>query len=171
MTVSRAIVARYAFALLISAGALASVTIGARAAEDAERGPFAGLSGSWSGDGTVTMSNGSSERIRCRASYSVPPMGKQLNQGLQCASDSYRFNVTSNVFSEGGALRGTWSESTNQVSGDVTGRITPGVIETNVSSPVFSAHLSVVTKGSRQSVSILPQGTDVRTVTIEMRRG
>ena len=162
---------RTAFALLISIGAWSALGAGARAAEEAANGPFAGLAGSWTGAGTVTMANGSSERIRCRASYSVPPMGKSLNQGLQCASDSYRFDVKSNVFVEaGGALRGTWSETTNQVTGSVSGQISPGQINTSVTSPVFSAHLSVTTKGARQSVSIQPQGTDVRTVTIEMHR-
>ena len=169
MTLSRTIFSRTAAALLISVGALSAINAGARAAEDA--GPFAGLAGSWAGDGTVTMANGTSERIRCRASYSVPPMGMQLNQGLQCASDSYRFDVKSNVFVEaGGALRGTWSEATNQVAGSVSGHISPGQIDTSVISPVFSARLSVTTKGAKQSVSIQPQGTDVRAVNIEMRR-
>ena len=168
MTFSRTNFAQASLALLISVGTLSAVASVARAAEE---GPFVGLSGSWAGDGTVTMANGTSERIRCRASYSVPPMGQSLNQGLQCASDSYRFDVKSNVFVEaGGALRGTWSEATNQVAGNVSGQVSPGQINTSVTSPVFSARLSVTTKGGRQSVSIQPQGTDVRSVNIEMRR-
>lgn len=169
MSISRTILSRYA-AVALAASAVVVLSAGARAAEDVEKGPFAGLSGTWSGAGTVTMANGSQERIRCRANYSVPPMGTSLNQGLQCASDSYRFDVKSNVFAEGNALRGTWSEGTNQVSGNVTGRIAPGRIETSVTSSAFSARLSVTTQGSRQSVSISPQGTDVRAVSIEMRR-
>ena len=30
-------------------------------------GPFAGLSGTWSGPGTLTLNTGTKERIRCRA--------------------------------------------------------------------------------------------------------
>ena len=168
MTVSRTNVVQASLALFVSVGALSAVASTARAAEE---GPFVGLSGSWAGDGTVTMANGTRERIRCRASYSVPPMGHSMNQGLQCASDSYRFDVKSNVFVEtGGTLRGTWSEATNQVAGAVSGQISAGQIATSITSPVFSARLSVTTKGGRQSVSIQPQGTDVRSVTIEMRR-
>ena len=37
----------------------------------AQSGPFAGLAGVWSGGGTITLDDGSSERIRCRASYAV----------------------------------------------------------------------------------------------------
>jgi membrane associated rhomboid family serine protease len=33
----------------------------------AESGPFAGLSGNWSGGGTVALAGGPRERIRCRA--------------------------------------------------------------------------------------------------------
>jgi len=37
----------------------------------AQSGPFAGMAGNWSGGGTVTLDDGSTERIRCRASYAV----------------------------------------------------------------------------------------------------
>jgi len=53
----------------------------------AQSGPFAGLSGSWAGAGTIGMSNGASERIRCRASYAVGGGGRSLQQNLRCASD------------------------------------------------------------------------------------
>ena len=37
----------------------------------AQSGPFAGMAGNWSGGGTVTLDDGSSERLRCRATYAV----------------------------------------------------------------------------------------------------
>ena len=57
----------------------------------AQSGPFAGMAGNWSGGGTVTLDDGSSERIRCRATYAVGAGGTGLNQSLTCASDSYKF--------------------------------------------------------------------------------
>ena len=66
-------------------------------ASHAQSGPFAGLAGVWSGGGTVTLDDGSTERIRCRATYAVGGGGTGLNQSLTCASDSYRFNLSSNV--------------------------------------------------------------------------
>ena len=75
---------------VLCAAALAAGLIGvAQTVRAAEQGPFAGLSGSWSGEGSVTMSNGSHERIRCRATYSMTPADRSLNQGLRCASDSW----------------------------------------------------------------------------------
>ena len=55
------------------------------------------MAGNWSGAGTVTLDDGSTERIRCRASYAVGAGGNGLNQTLICASDSYKFNLSSNV--------------------------------------------------------------------------
>ena len=141
-------------------------------AQSAKEGPFGGLSGAWSGTGTIAVSNGSNERIRCRANYSVPPSGEALHQELRCASDSYKFEVNSNVVADaGGQLSGTWTETTRQVTGAVTGQVTPGQISTSVNGTGFSATLSVSTKGSKQAVSIHPTGgTEVKAIEIEMRK-
>jgi hypothetical protein len=71
-------------------------------ADPGSEGPFLGLSGHWSGAGTVTMTNGVTERIRCKATYAVNATGKAVQQTLRCASDSYRVEISSNVISEGG---------------------------------------------------------------------
>jgi hypothetical protein len=78
-------------------------------ADPGSESPFLGLSGHWSGAGTVTMANGATERIRCKAAYAVNATGKSVQQTLRCASDSYRFEISSNVISEGGSLSGSWA--------------------------------------------------------------
>ena len=153
----------------------ASILLGLGAASQAQsvnEGPFKGLTGAWSGTGTISVSNGSNERIRCRASYSVPPSGEKLHQELRCASDSYKFEVNSNVVAdEGGSLSGTWTETTRQVTGAVSGKVTPGEIHTQVNGTGFSATLAVSTKGGKQAVSIRPEGTEIKAIEIEMKRG
>ncbi|TKW79560.1 MAG: hypothetical protein DI543_04600, partial [Bradyrhizobium icense] len=47
----------------IGAALLLSVTAG----NTQSSGPFAGFDGSWSGNGTVSLSNGTNENIRCKA--------------------------------------------------------------------------------------------------------
>ena len=86
-------------------------------ASHAQAGPFAGMAGVWSGGGTVTLDDGSSERIRCRATSAVGDRGAGLNLGLACASDSYKFDLSGNVVSDGGVLSGTWSESSRGITG------------------------------------------------------
>jgi hypothetical protein len=135
-------------------------------------GPFLGLSGHWSGASTVTMTNGVTERIRCKATYSVNATGKAVQQTLRCASDSYRVEISSNVISEGGSLSGSWAEATRGVSGNISGRTGAAEIVANVAGAGFTAHLDLRTQGDRQSVTIRPQGgTDVTAVSIALRKG
>src|SRR5690348_4776787 len=58
----------------------------------AQSGPFGPLAGNWSGSGTVTLDDGSTERIRCRAKYA--PSGPAMTMSLTCASDAYKFNLS-----------------------------------------------------------------------------
>jgi hypothetical protein len=135
-------------------------------------GPFTGLSGYWSGAGAITMSNGSSERIRCKATYAVNPSGKAINQSLRCASDSYRLEINSNVIAEGGAISGSWSEANRNVSGNVSGHVSSAEIQARVEGAGFSASLDVRTHGDRQTVTITPHGgTDIGAVSISLRKG
>jgi hypothetical protein len=133
--------------------------------------PFLGLSGHWSGAGTITMTNGATERIRCRAAYAVDAIGKAVQQTLRCASDSYRVEIISNVVSQGGSLSGSWAEATRGVSGNISGRASGAEIVANVAGAGFTARLDMRTQGERQSVTIRPQGgTDVAVVSIALRK-
>jgi hypothetical protein len=120
----------------------------------AQSGPFAGMAGVWSGAGTVTLDDGSTERIRCRATYAVGAGGNGMQQTLTCASDSYKFNLSSNVIAQGSAIAGTWNESSRNINGNIEGRTGGGVVQVIASAPGFSANISLTTRGNRQSVII-----------------
>src|SRR6516162_6219632 len=83
-------------------------------------GPFGSLAGAWHGGGSVTLEDGSSERIRCRATYA--PSGSSMEMTLTCASDAYKFNLSGHVVAEGAAITGSWSESSRNVAGTLQGR-------------------------------------------------
>jgi hypothetical protein len=138
-------------------------------ASHAQSGPFAGMAGNWSGGGTVTLDDGSSERLRCRATYAVGGGGTALNQSLTCASDSYKFILSSNVMSQGGALSGTWSESSRGVNGSLEGRGANGNFQVIASAPGFTANLSLATRGNRQSV-IIRSDSAFRSASISLSR-
>ncbi len=141
-------------------------------AQHAGAGPFSGLSGYWVGGGDITMSNGSRERIRCKAVYAVNDKGTALNQSLRCASDSYRLEITGNVTAEGGAISGTWTEATRHATGNVTGHASGSEIAAQVDGVGFSAGLDVRLHGDKQVVSIRPSnGTDVASVSISLHKG
>ena len=139
--------------LLVAAIALLAASVSGTATY-AQSGPFTGMAGNWSGGGTVTLDDGSTERIRCRASYAVGAGGNGLNQDLLCASDSYKFNLRSNVMAEGGSLSGTWSESSRGINGSLEGRGANGNFQVIASAPGFTANISLTTRGNRQSVVI-----------------
>jgi hypothetical protein len=138
----------------------------------AESGPFAGLAGDWSGSGRILLGNGTKERIRCRAHYSVSAEGVRLQQSLRCASDSYRFDLTSDVLSLGGQLSGVWNEASRNMSGMLAGSAGAGRFQVIVTSPSFSANLTLTTHGDRQSVEIsAPPGGQLTGVSIALARG
>lgn len=135
----------------------------------AESGAFAGMGGNWSGGGTITLDDGSSERVRCRASYAVRADGNAINQTLTCASDSFKFNLANNVVAQGTALSGTWSESIRNASGNLEGRGGGGHFHLTASGAGFTAQISLTTRGNKQSVVIKSEGA-FRVTSISLTR-
>jgi hypothetical protein len=130
------------------------------------------LAGYWAGSGTISMKNGTHERIRCKGSYAVSDSGDAVNQNLLCASDSYRFNVLSNVSENAsGVIRGSWSETTRKANGQLVGRVEGPHIVADVQGLGFTAAINMMTHGHSQSVSIAPTGgTDVVNVTVALHK-
>ncbi|MBB4367503.1 hypothetical protein GGD63_000272 [Bradyrhizobium sp. cir1] len=110
------------------------------------------MAGSWSGGGTVTLDDGSTERIRCRAKYA--PIGPTMEMSLTCASDAYKFNLAASVKAEGSAVTGSWSEASRNISGSLQGRGGGGNFEVAVSAAGFNANLALRTSGNKQTVAI-----------------
>jgi hypothetical protein len=129
--------------------------------------PFAGFDGAWSGSGTVSMSDGSTERLRCRADYKVDRTGLGLKQTLRCASDSYKFDLSSDVTSQGDRVSGQWTETNRNIFGSLQGTAGSGRIDVTVEAPGFTASLALRTNGNRQTVQISSKG-DIRGVSITM---
>jgi hypothetical protein len=134
-------------------------------------GPFAGLAGSWSGSGSVSLANGTTERLRCRAAYDPTADGDGLQLNLRCNSDSYEFDLRSRLQHQGGAVTGSWVDATRNVSGSVTGRASAGQIDGVVQGPGFSASLSMATRRNRQTVTIRSAGTELAQVSVTLTHG
>jgi len=155
--------------LLRALGILAALLL-SMSISHAQSRPFAGFDGAWSGNGTISLSDGSSERIRCRASYKVDGSGLGLKQTLRCASDSYRFDLSSDVTSQGDRISGNWSEASRNIVGNLQGKAGGGKIEVLVEAPGFTASLLMRTNGSKQTIQISSKG-DIRGVSITMVKG
>jgi hypothetical protein len=161
----------YAFNLTRTALFLASLSLSAGAALAAPASPFVAMAGTWSGGGVLSTSDGQEEQLRCRASYDVAGGGgEQLRLNLRCASASYNFDLASEVEYRGGAISGSWSEASRNASGTLSGRAAGDHVEAAARGDSFSAHLSLTTRGGRQTVSIQPQGTNITSVSLALSR-
>jgi hypothetical protein len=96
--------------------------------------------------------------------------GTRLDQNLRCASDSYRFDVNSNIVSEAGRLSGSWTETSRNASGSVSGRVNGSQIQARIDGVGFSAYLGLNTRGDRQSVTIESPGHEVTEVAVALTR-
>ena len=161
-------VANRAFVAVLVLGATATAPVAAQAAP----GPFANLAGSWTGSGTIKLAGGTSERIRCKATYVVEDTGNRLGQKMTCASDSYKLEVTTDVAykQDAGVITGTWLETTYSTRGFVSGRATASEIKARVKGKNFFAEIGVMTDGDQQSVTIRPRAMDVEEVSVKLQR-
>ena len=148
-------------------GAALMLSVGASHAQSA--GPFAGFDGNWTGTGSVSLSNGTTESIRCKADYKVAASGLNLKQNLHCASDSYKFDLSSDVTSQGDRISGNWSEKSRNIFGNLQGTAGGGQIDVFVEASGFAANLNLRTNGTKQVVSIDSKG-EIRGVKITMTK-
>jgi hypothetical protein len=136
----------------------------------AAENPFAHLAGSWAGQGKITVKSGGSERIRCRGSYRAGQGGTTLTISLRCASDSYKFELASDVTYDNGNISGSWNESSRQVYGQLSGRATANNISAQASAVGVSAGISIATRGNSQTVVIRSPGSEISEISVTMAR-
>ena len=134
--------------------------------------PFERLAGHWSGSGTIELSSGVHERIRCRAAYDVLNEQNKLQLNIRCASDSFNIDLRASANYSGGAITGNWSESTRNAAGSIAGRAEGDRFQVVARASSFAASLTLVTHGGRQSVLIRSQDAQasIRGVSINLKR-
>jgi len=126
------------------------MTAFAASVSHAQSSAFAGMAGVWSGPGTVTLDDGSNERIRCRSTYKVA--GPSMEMVLTCASDAYKFNLQAAVAAAGGEVSGTWTETSRNVGGSIQGRGANGSFQVVAQAAGFNASISLKTTGNKQHI-------------------
>jgi len=156
------------FGQAIKAAGVGAALMLSVSAGHAQSGPFAGFDGNWAGNGTVALSDGTIERIRCKADYKVS--GLNLRQNLHCASDSYKFDLSSDVISNGDRISGNWSEKSRNIFGNLQGTAGGGTIDVFVEAAGFAANLTLRTTGNKQTVQISSKG-EIKGVSITMSKG
>jgi hypothetical protein len=139
-------------------------------AQSSDDSPFTAMAGNWSGSGTITLSDDTRERIRCRASYKPDSAGANMALDLRCASDSYKFELQSQVAYSDGKISGNWNEATRNAAGAIIGSARGNQIEARAEGQTFAALLSLNTRGNRQIVSIRSPGSKLTEAAITLSR-
>ena len=157
-------VSRRAGLVLVAAVAL---TTGAFAQEGS---PLTLMAGAWTGTGTITLSDGNRERLRCRSNYRPDASGSTMELSLSCASDSYKFDLSSSVTYNNGRISGNWSEASRNAAGFISGTARGGQVEARVEGQTFAALINISTRSDKQNVSIRAPGSNMQEVAISMSR-
>ena len=134
--------------------------------------PFEKLAGQWTGTGTIDLSSGAREAIKCRAAYDVLDQQNKLQLDIRCASESYNFELRASATDNAGAITGTWSEATRNAAGTISGKTNGDQFQIMAESQSFTANLTLTTRGDRQSIVIQSQEakTSVKGASITLQR-
>jgi hypothetical protein len=132
----------------------------------AQANPVSDLAGYWTGTGSVVLTNGNTEQVKCAVIYKVSPNGREVKQSLRCASPAYNINAAAELQVNSGAVSGKWEEKNYSQTGDVTGKLTDAGFSLAIKGLNFSAAMNVNGSACKQSINITPQGTDVTKITI-----
>ncbi len=132
--------------------------------------PFAAMAGTWNGGGTIELTGDIKENLRCRANYNYGAANNSLALSIRCASDNYKFELTSNVVDRGGRISGTWSEAAYKVSGQISGHVQGNHISAVANGDSFTSDLAVTTTANRMMVTMTPKATYVIAVKMAFNR-
>jgi hypothetical protein len=115
--------------------------------------PFDILKGYWTGGGTVAPGKGNPEKVSCKVTYNVA--GANISQNMRCAGTDYKFNTSSKFTYSGGKISGTWSETTYDASGSVSGSASGNTVHAVISGDKFSGRMSINISGSSHTINIV----------------
>lgn len=150
---------------LAGIGLLAGVGIWTLAAA---ANPVTQLAGRWAGPGSIAMSSGETEQMRCIATYFIENNGGSVRQNLRCASQGYKIDAISNLKVAGGRVSGAWEERTWATTGSIKGDMQGDGFNLTIDGPGFSAAMAVKTSNCNQSINITPRGNTVAKISMNL---
>ena len=113
----------------------------------------ADLAGRWSGQGSALYTDGTSEKLRCVATY-VPEAGgaTQMRQNIRCTGANMELKLGGAWSVHNGAIAGTWTEETYSLAGKLTGRAMATGFDLKATSTFADASVTVRMSGCSQDI-------------------
>lgn len=128
------------------------------------------LTGRWSGWGAVRLTNGTTEQVKCVATYFLKDAGNLIDQNLRCASASYKIDAKARYALNGNAVTGSWEERTHSAQGDVTGTMVSSGFQLTIRGDTFVAKMVLTSTDCKQSINISPKGLNISNISIGLRK-
>lgn len=154
----------------VAAGLALASALTLAAVSCAAAGPIEDMTGYWSGAGTVLLTSGSTEKVKCAVTYKVGGGGTQVKQTMRCASADYNINATAELRVNGAQVSGSWEEKTYSATGEVTGRYSGSSFVLSIKGQTFTAGMNVGLSSCKQSINITPQGLEVRRISMNLAK-
>jgi hypothetical protein len=110
-----------------------------------EPSPFDKLAGRWVGEGRFGTRDGNTEAVKCRVTYILSGASHDdLKQTIRCAAASGSIEVQSLVSHAAGKLSGTWKELSRDMSGELSGEVTPKGFRVVVKGASLNANMTII---------------------------
>ena len=136
----------------LAAGAL--LVCAATPVSAVDMSPFDKLAGRWVGEGRLGIRDNATENVKCRVTYIVANGQDQLKQTIRCASAGGNVEVQSVVSHVAGKLAGSWTELVRNMSGEISGVVTPRGFRVAVKGETLNANMDIVVLGAKQVIEI-----------------
>ena len=81
--------------------------------------------------------------------------GSNMSQNLRCAGTDYTINASLKLTYKGGKIKGSWSESTYDANGGVTGTAKDDTIHALITGDKFSGRMSIKVSDAGHSINIV----------------
>lgn len=81
--------------------------------------------------------------------------GSNLSQNLRCAGTDYRINAITKLTYKSGKIKGSWSESTYDANGSVTGTAKDNTIHARITGDNVSGRMSINISDAGHSINIV----------------
>jgi hypothetical protein len=160
---------RIVFLLLVASAHVSLVQAPAAQAQDAS--PFVKLSGRWLGEGRFGTKDGKIEQVKCRVTYVVAEGAQQVRQTIRCATEGTSVEVQSFVTHNAGELKGTWKELSRDMSGDLTGSVTPNGFKVSIRGSDLNANMDIIVKDNKQIIEIQFMSSSLVGLTLVLTKG
>ena len=119
-----------------------------------EPSPFEKVAGRWLGEGRFGTRDGKTENVKCRVTYVVSDQARQARQTIRCATEGTSVEVQSTVTHEAGVLKGSWKELSRDMSGELSGSVTPNGFKVAIRGSELSANMEIIVKDNKQMIEI-----------------